>query len=856
MAVAAMAIASCTKQEALLTVIHASHEELDGESRTAFSGSKVVWSSADAISVNGQASTSISISSTNPSSADFTLPLISSPYYAIYPASCFVAGSFVPSQGRYGSVNLPQEQTYTAGSFDPSASVMLGKSDAQQPSDIFFRHAVAWMRVTVNSAPAKITRIELSANGGEDMSGSFAFDPSSMKLVGGSESRPVRLVSASGVSSGTAMIISIPARDYPSGITLRVICANKTYCEKVSAKSFTAEPGKIYNTALTYVKSGTVVGAGAEDAYDCELTLTPYWELNAAGHSPNSHAGQTSRSTFTFVGDSYVEVKEEVTGIPIPLYPRFISTNDGRWLLFYHNGVYDAETSKYNYSGNTCYVAESYDMKHWVNAREVFPPEKSVISLYGGKVSRMFAGAHPLRLPDGRLMVVAAYRRSGDFRKLTLDNGLAFKYSSDEGRTWSETQTVNVGTCWEPRPIVLSSGRVVVYYTDSETYIENVWDSAVISTGSSYIYSDDNGASWRPVSPHDNHLLAFRMLRDSKNGNKVYTDQMPGVIELKGSKQLVAVAEANYAKCTATSTDYWINMAYSNSSGSWGSTSDTGELPSDRSSKVFQGAAPTIEQFDSGEIMLTYNYSSIFWKVQGDETGRSFGSASRMFGTSSADSPKGYGFWGSCYPDGHVLLAGTAGKGGAAGQGFFVEVGQYFLNHNIWASSHSVTVDGKNADWKKTDEAIFVGSKGPVHATLRASVSGDRLCFLAEVDQPSFDDADYVRIYLAKASGSAIHEGDVYIQRSLGGSTFSRRYDGSSWVSATLNTKASIGRGVGFYVIEFSVPLSSLPEYQTTLLLNFAVNDSVDGLQSLQPVPASDADSKNTSKWVKLYIKN
>ena len=97
--------------------------------------------------------------------------------------------------------------------------------------------------------------------------------------------------------------------------------------------------------------------------------------------------------------------------------------------------------------------------------------------------------------------MVSEYRGLTDFRHRVKDNGLAIKTSSDEGKSWTMEKRINVGTCWEPRPLVLPSGRVIIYYTDSCPYIEGVWSSPVISSGVSYIYSDDNGKTWKPDKP-------------------------------------------------------------------------------------------------------------------------------------------------------------------------------------------------------------------------------------------------------------------------------------------------------------------------------------------------------------------
>lgn len=821
-------------------------------SRTALSAPKVIWQSGDAIVVNGQASTGISIKADNPSSASFTLPVVNSPYYAIYPASGFVAGSYRPALAKYGSVELPAVQAYVADSFDPAAAVMLGKQSGEVP-EVSFRHAMAWIRFTVSGAAPQpaIKSVRVTAIGGEILSGTFQFKPSTMSLQATEGSPSVAVERASGIPQGAPMLLALPAGTYASGLQLRIADVTGRLMTVRSAKSFTAEAGVIYNTALTYVPNGTEVGADAGDVDDSHIEVTPYWRLNDGNEELNSHAGQTDRSMLTYVGNSYVQLDESVTGLPMTSYPRFIRTKDHRWLLFYHNGIYHEDAGTYTWAGTECYVVESSDMKNWHSPRKIFAREYNVPSPYGDKFQRIFAGAHPLRLPDGRLMVVASYRRSGDFRHKIKDNGLVFRYSSNEGRSWSSGQYINVGTNWEPRPIVLSSGRVVVYYTDSRPYVEGVWDKAIVSSGVSYIYSDNNGMTWQPGNVLDDHLWAFRQLRDTKDGTKIYTDQMPGVIELNGGHQLVGVGEANYATGSADQSNYWVDMAWSDTDGSWGSPDANGVMPADRVNQAYKGAAPTIEQFRSGETVITYNSNNIFYRVFGDETARHFADPVRMFGASSADYPMGHGFWGSCLADGHVLLAGTAGEGGAAGKDFFIEVGQHYLNHNITASSRSETVDGRNGDWSTADQALFLGSAGDMHATLRASVSDGVMYFLVEMENAALAASDYVRIYLANASKTSVATGDVYLQSTLGGELSSCRYSGS-WASASLGAASAVSKGDGLAVVEFSVPLSNLPVSGSALLVNFAVKDGKDGLQSLLTEPGSTSSSRKTTSWMKL----
>lgn len=576
--------------------------------------------------------------------------------------------------------------------------------------------------------------------------------------------------------------------------------------------------------------------------------ITPYALLNASAHAPASHAGAEERSVLTFIGGSYVQTPRSATEMDMPVYPRFIKTTDGRWLLFYHNGSYDASTGKNSWAGSYCWYAESTDLLNWSNPRSIFPIQRSVQSEYDDVISRYYAGVHPVRLADGRLMAVASYRGSKDMRHRTRDNGLAVRFSSDEGKTWTQERRICVGTNWEPRPLVLSSGRVLIYYTDSRPYVEGVWESALVSSGVSYIYSDDNGATWKPDDPFTDHLPAFRQLRDEKNGVKLYTDQMPGVIELAGGKQLVGTGESNMASGSSSTTDYWVSLARSDKNGDWGPADPdpSGELPAGRQDwekKFTKGAGPQVEQFRSGETLLTYNDNNTFYMRLGNADATLFGDQLRVF---EGASPVGRGFWGSAYIDSHIALLGIGGSGGKTGLGYFLQIGRYYLNHDIDAAARIVTVDGNNKEWPATDHALFVGSASERHATLRAAVSGGKLCFLAELDAFAAEAGERVTVYLADPAGESIAVGDVYLRVSPDGELRSCRYS-PGWYNAELGAEAAVAKGENCWLAEFSVPLSALPVRGGEVRVNFAVNCAGDGEQAVRPVSSTE-----TKNWCKI----
>ncbi|MBO4447256.1 MAG: hypothetical protein J5764_03925, partial [Bacteroidales bacterium] len=212
---------------------------------------KVLWQDTDEICVNGQKSTSVTLSE-DCSLAQFTLPLLDPPFEAIYPASAWVEGKAV----------LPEQQRYVPQSFDPRAALMLSYSASG--NSMFFSHASSYLKISVaNAGGAAIKRIEVHSIGDEDMAGSFGADFQNSCLVRESASgKYVTLLPREGESTlpfGEPLYIAVAPGTYASGIRVRIVDEEYHYADISSYKSFTAEAGRVYRTSMDFTPTGTVI---------------------------------------------------------------------------------------------------------------------------------------------------------------------------------------------------------------------------------------------------------------------------------------------------------------------------------------------------------------------------------------------------------------------------------------------------------------------------------------------------------------------------------------------------------------------------------------------------------------------
>lgn len=230
----------------------------------------VFWADGDQILVNGETSTNIDIDQNDKKSASFTLPVVDAPYCAVYPASLYVSDSYktVKEDSTVIEITIPSKQTYVENGFDQNAAIMTARGEAG--GGLAFKHAMAYLKVAVTGTTVKSIRV--NGNDNEALSGAYTISYSKSGIAFGpkknEEGKAIGNTSAtiscgeSGVASGTPVFIAIPAREYKKGLTLTIVNAENQYQVVHSMKSFTAGPGKVYPTTITFNAAGTYLEGG------------------------------------------------------------------------------------------------------------------------------------------------------------------------------------------------------------------------------------------------------------------------------------------------------------------------------------------------------------------------------------------------------------------------------------------------------------------------------------------------------------------------------------------------------------------------------------------------------------------
>lgn len=231
----------------------------------------VFWAEGDHILVNGETSTNIDIDPDNKKSASFTLPVVDAPYCAVYPAGLYVKDSYktVKEDSTVIEITIPSTQTYVEkNGFDPNAAIMTARGEAG--GGLAFKHAMAYLKVAVTGTTVKSIRV--NGNDNEALSGIYTIAYTDSKVAFGphknEEGKAIGNTSAtiscgeSGVADGTPVFIAIPAREYKSGLTLNIVNAENQYQVVHSMKTFTAVPGKVYPTTITFNAAGTYLEGG------------------------------------------------------------------------------------------------------------------------------------------------------------------------------------------------------------------------------------------------------------------------------------------------------------------------------------------------------------------------------------------------------------------------------------------------------------------------------------------------------------------------------------------------------------------------------------------------------------------
>ena len=820
----------------------------------------VTWTGSEKVSVNGVVSHSMNVDPENPKRAVFTFGVVTPPYSSVYPASACKSVS-----GLTGTVTLPSEQKFVAGSFDPDAALMVGYSD--QEGTLEFHHAVSYLLVNVITSDSRSFKsLSVTGNASERMSGDFSVDFKTKEVSSNEKDGSSTTVSGQqSLASGEAIMISIPARTYEKGVSITLRSENGMTKTLKSSATFPAKAGVVYPTSVRW-EIGTVSIEGIKDMpvvpmdtwfEECvistsvrkTLSLTPFIELNQSLGELNSHADVHERSSLKMMY-STLQVKGKDDGYRYPHYARIRKMSDGSYIQMWQTPS-DEDVRNGNKNGKDVYYSLSKDFKTWSTPTELFKSKNVYYDIFN-RDTRHYSNGNGIVLSNGDFLAVACFRAPEIYNNESYKSyqGLAIRRSTDCGKSWSTEQIIYNGPCWEPHLMEVEEGVIHCYFAESRPWISGS------HSGTSLVISNDGGSSWSPAVGSEPYRVMRKKWYSEKDNTYFYTDQMAVGIKLNGTSQLAFAVECVDSRNTSNQETMSSSVVYSPENGQWNYLQGDEEASCSRLDKVGDGGAPYLVQFHSGETVLTYSSSDykMYYKI-GNERAADFSSESRPVLPYK-------GSWGGMEMESpHTLLACRYSSDNDVPA---LSRARFALNHNIAASSGVHMADADNSDWKNTDEALYVGSISANWATLRCSQDSDKVYFLIEVSDEYISSKDYVTLTLAGDSGDnklgearrikVTPKGVVTTERHLYawekseiGAVITVAYDG----------EIDEDGGDNGYIVEMEISRSSLPISDGRLLVNFAMTDWESGWDSEgefddYKTDAISSSSTDTSSWIEV----
>ena len=601
-------------------------------------------------------------------------------------------------------------------------------------------------------------------------------------------------------------ILTLP-RSFSQGVTFSCTSAGGNF-ELSSDVEMTLERSKVYPL-------GTLTRPG--------FKLSRFEDLNAGTSAEGDHAGAVRRSSLVLDYRSKTTVTP-VAGVQVtengPVYPRFARMANGKWIMTYHN-------RPANSCGYDCRYFLSDDLLEWTYGDYMFQRYAIDYPAISGN-KRTFSNCIPYTLADGSTMAVASYRSNKQYKDYPEANGIVMRRTSD-GVTWSRSpasgqEIVSGETNWEPWIYQQPSGRIEVYFTDANNtaFADN-------DSGTSMVYSDDNGTTW------SEKVKVIRHKFDAVNN--YFTDQMISVARIPGSNRLFFASEI------WDGDDYNLSCGKSKADGTWDALTGNDEGPSDYRWKIISdAAAPTVVFFPSGEMVLAYNTGNSYY-------GRlAVPDYDAIAAAPSKQLLDATGWWGTIHEVGtHKMVA-------AMHSGADIKIAQFCLNHDIKATARTAVADGDNKEWRGTDEAVFLGANSQAQATLRCSQDAENLYFLVEVRDEDLKTADYVQVFLAPYGKASLDADCRRFGSKVAAAATQCYWNGSKWTSGSYGITSARAKGgtlddntdtdTGYYA-EICVPRSAITITDGKVLLNLLLHDSGHDDELL----ASDSD---LSYWIEV----
>lgn len=575
-----------------------------------------------------------------------------------------------------------------------------------------------------------------------------------------------------------------------------------------------------------------------------KLTLTPFEKLNASADAVNSHKDDWAQSVLTLNYRSIVNVGASVLGTSSPSYSRIVKLADGSYILTAHDSYSGG-------NGSTVYWAISQDLVHWTPQGKLFA-SRSVVNARGQEATRLYTNGFGKVLSNGDVLMFASFRTTGtySFWKWRDDQGIEMRRSTDNGKTWSEPYEVYRGPNWEAIMLEDGDGELELYFSESRPWISGS------HSGTSMVRSTDGGRTWLPGLGKEPYRVIRHTWYDAHQDKWLFTDQMPGLIILNDSKCKAGVFESAHDYPVGGSVNFCISFAWSPEDGNWnyieGEEKDGTGLdvktakvgPVDRKIDVWNGSAPSLLQFPSGETVVSYGQDWYQWLRIGDSRARNFGDAGKYLPAK--------GSWSSILLDGtHELI--THMRNSTDGKNVGVILCKLALNHRIAASSHKVVIDGGNSDWVNADDALFAGSKCQAQATLRCAADADNIYFLVECRDDNVSKDDYVQLFIAPSDAAKLNAQTLRVKVGLNGLRNQGVYAGN-WIEkdfganavvrydATLSDASDVDNG---WLAEICVPRSSVKVVDGKVKVNLALFDMEGGEDAIV-----STGEKNPQKWI------
>ncbi len=229
---------------------------------------KVYWHNGDQIAINGNASTAITLNEEK-TSAEFEFGAeLTHPYSVLYPASMYKDAQ---------TITLPAVQNGATNNFAKDTAPMASYQAAEGIVQMHHLAGVIRLQVKLPAESAHtahpLNKVETKGNAGEQMSGDFAIDYEAVTLTATSTAEADKVVTTSASKELSAeetddVFIVVPAREYPQGITVRLI-DNAGHYMDIASKGMTIEAGEIKAMPVVEFKpTGTLVNVEIKSAAD------------------------------------------------------------------------------------------------------------------------------------------------------------------------------------------------------------------------------------------------------------------------------------------------------------------------------------------------------------------------------------------------------------------------------------------------------------------------------------------------------------------------------------------------------------------------------------------------------------